>query len=137
MDDRRRHRGFTLIEVAIVAAVAALLVAVAWPSQKAQLQRARRADAVAALTRVHVAQEQYRAHHGLYAPTLAVLVGAASPRSPEGHYDIAIETVDGESVRVAAAARGAQAGDGECARLTLALNQGLADHGPSARCWNR
>lgn len=133
----RRARGFTLIEISIVVALAGVMVALAWPSQLQSLQRARRADAVAALTRVQFAQEQYRALHGLYAPSLAVLAGAAAGRSPEGHYDIVVESAQGQRVTVAAAARGAQARDGECARLTLNLDQGLADFGPSQRCWNR
>lgn len=136
---KRKQRGFTLVEVSLVAGVAALLVSMAWPSQKAQLQRARRGDAVAALMRVQFAQEQYRAHHGLYAPALSVLVGAAAPKSPEGYYDIVVSEAVGESVTIAASARadGAQSGDAECAQLTLSLNQGMADFGPSARCWNR
>jgi type IV pilus assembly protein PilE len=134
---RTRARGFTLIEVLAVAAVAGVLLVAAWPSQRAQIERARRTDAVAALMRVQFAQEQYRANHGLYSATLATLQGAGSARSPEGHYDIAIEGAQGEAVVIAAAARGAQAGDRECARLTLSLNQGLADYGPSSRCWNR
>lgn len=123
----------------MVCAVALLMAALAWPSLQGSLQRARRADAIAALTRVQLAQEAYRAHHGLYAGTLGVLRGAASPRSPEGLYDIAVQQAAGETLVVAASARadGPQAGDTACNRLTLSLNQGLADFGPSARCWNR
>jgi len=133
----RQAAGFTLIEITIVVALAGIVVSLAWPSQLQSLQRARRADAVAALMRVQFAQEQYRAHHGGYAPTLAALAGAAAPRSPEGHYDLAVESVEGQRVTVAAAARGAQARDAECSRLTLSLDQGMADFGPSQRCWNR
>lgn len=134
---RRPAAGFTLIEIAVVVALAGIVVALAWPSQLQSLQRARRADAVAALMRVQFAQERYRALHGGYAPTLAALAGAVAPRSPEGHYDIVVESAAGQRVTVAAAARGIQARDAECGRLTLSLDQGLADFGPSQRCWNR
>lgn len=132
-------RGFTLIELCIVAAVVGILASVAWPSYRENLVRARRADAVAALTRVHIAQERYRAQHGGYAPSLSVLTGATSPASPEGHYDIALDAPMGDSVTVAALARagGAQADDRDCARITLTLQGGVADHGPNARCWGR
>jgi type IV pilus assembly protein PilE len=135
----RSAAGFTLVEITITLAVALILASAAWPSQEKSLQRARRADAIAALTRVQFAQEQYRAHHGIYAATLAALQGAASPRSPEGLYDVALTDASGGRVVLAAAARpdGLQARDADCARLTIRLDQGLADFGPSARCWNR
>lgn len=135
----RLHAGFTLIEVAVVVALVGIVAAIAWPSHLAHLQRARRADAVSALMRVQLAQEQYRIQNGLYAPTLAVLRGAGAERSPEGLYDIVVQGASAEHFVVAAAARrdGPQAGDTACARLTLSLNQGMADFGPDARCWNR
>lgn len=135
----RRSRGFTLIELCIVAAVVGILSSVAWPSYREHLQRARRADAVAALTRVHIAQEQYRARHGQYAPSLAALTGAGAPISPEGFYEIALDPPAGVTVTVAALARagGAQAADRDCLRITLTLQDGVAEHGPHARCWGR
>ena len=62
--------GFTLVELCIVMTVAGLLLTVAWPSYRAQLLRGQRADAVAALQRVQLAQESHRAFHGLYAAQL-------------------------------------------------------------------
>ena len=135
----RCRRGFTVIEVTITVAVVVLLAAVAWPSMQAQLMRARRADAIGALTRVHVAQEQYRARFGSYSPDLTALRGPGSSRSPEGWYEIALQDGAGEVVTVAARAlaSGSQARDSECRQITLHLNQGMADFGPTARCWNR
>ena len=66
-------RGLTLVETCIVLAVAAILAAVAWPSQRAQLERARRMDGTLALTRLQIAQEQYRMRHGRYGADLAAL----------------------------------------------------------------
>ena len=136
---RRRALGFTLIEVLVVTGATLIMTTVAWPSYRSQLMRARRADAVAALTRIQIAQEQYRAQHGLYAASLAVLRGAAAARSPEGYYALELEPPAGESVVVAAAARpqSPQAADRDCLRLTLTLNAGIADYGPSLRCWGR
>lgn len=131
-----RPRGFTLIEICLTLAVVGILAAVAWPSQQAQLQRARRMDAIGALTKLQLAQEQYRLRHGRYS---AELTGLASGRSPEGLYLLAIADADADRVKLIARARadGPQQGDRECRELTLHLNQGLADAGPDGRCWNR
>jgi hypothetical protein len=32
---------------------------------------------------------------------------------------------------------GGQAADRECNEITLRVDQGFVQHGPSARCWNR
>jgi type IV pilus assembly protein PilE len=129
-------RGMTLVEVCAVMAVIGIVTALAWPSQLAQLQRARRLDATAALTRLQFAQERHRAQAGVYSADLSA-VGAA--RSGEGLYDLSLRDATGETVTLAARARddGAQRGDMECRELTLRLNQGLADQGPSGRCWGQ
>ena len=131
-----RPRGFTLIEVCLALAVLGILAAVAWPSQQAQLQRARRMDAISALTRLQMAQEQYRLRHGRYS---AELTGLAASRSPEGLYLLAVADAAADSVTLIARARadGPQQSDRDCRELTLHLNQGLADAGPHGRCWNR
>lgn len=133
-----RPRGFTLVELCVVLALAGLLVAVAWPSYQSQLQRGRRADAVAALLRVQIAQESHRAHHGLYAAQLQALAGATSPISGQGLYDIALSG-GGERYEARATARAgsAAASDAACTELRLQVRDGLADFAPSARCWNR
>lgn len=132
-------RGFTLVEVMAAVAVVGILAAVAIPSQLAQLQRARRADAIAALTRLQLAQEQYRAVNGRYAGDLALLATAGVPRSPEGLYQMAVTdpAVDGVTLVARARPDAAQHADSECPEITLRLNQGMADPGPSGRCWNR
>jgi type IV pilus assembly protein PilE len=139
---RMRHRaaaGFTLVELCVVLAVAGVLVSMAWPSFQSQLQRGRRADAVAALLRVQLAQENHRSHHGRYAAQLGVLVGASSPRSSEGLYDIELVGGGAERYEARATARAgsAVASDTGCAVLSLQVRDGLADFAPSPRCWNR
>ena len=131
-------RGFTLVELCVVLAVAGLLAAVAWPGYHSQLQRGYRADAVAALMRVQLAQENHRSHHGLYAAQLNLLQGAAATVSGQGLYDIEL-TGGGDRYEARARARAgsAVAGDGACAVLQLQVRDGLSEYAPSARCWNR
>jgi type IV pilus assembly protein PilE len=131
-------RGFTLVELCVVLALASLLAAAAWPSYQSQLQRGRRADAVQALQRVQLAQESYRANHGLYAAQLQVLNGAAATVSMQGLYDIELSG-GGDRYEASAHARAgtAAAADRDCAPLRLQVRDGVAEFAPSARCWNR
>ena len=131
-----RAAGFTLLETLMVCAMAAVLAAVSWPSFRSQDLRAGRVDAVAALTRVQMAQEQHRSAHGLYASELGALLGT-SARSPQGRYAISVVLDGPEAYRATASALGAQAQDTGCATLTMQVRQGFAQTGPHSGCWQR
>ncbi len=131
-----RTRGFTLVECAIVCAVTAVLVAVAMPSYRGEALRAARLDAVQALTKIQLTQEQHRSQHGLYAGELAQLRGVA-PVSQQGRYAITVALDGPDGYRATATARGAQSRDTPCRVLTLDVAQGFAKAGPDLACWNR
>jgi type IV pilus assembly protein PilE len=135
----RPQRGFTLVEVAFVIALAAVLLLLALPAWQTQLVRGRRTDAVAALRRVQFAQESHRAAHGLYAAEFAALARASASRSEAGYYELRLERSEPERYRASAIplAGGAQASDRECAPLTLDVERGVANLGPDPRCWSR
>ena len=63
----KKEKGFTLIELIIVAAIIAILAAVAIPVYRGYTQRARRADAKTALEQLRASQEVFRAEMGRYA----------------------------------------------------------------------
>lgn len=134
---RRLPRGFSLVEVSLAVAVVGILATLAWPSHQAQMQRARRLDATQALTTLQQAQEQFRLRHGAYASDLAQL-GRPGMLSPQGLYELAVVAAAPGRVTLAARTRpgGAQRNDRDCAEITLALNEGVADAGPSGRCWS-
>jgi type IV pilus assembly protein PilE len=131
--------GFTLVELLAAMAVAVLLGTLALPSFADHWRQARRSDATVALIRLQMAQEQFRAHHGIYAANLSQLRGASSARSDAGWYDIALAAVQPQSYEAVALARadGSQGGDSACAQITLRVFDGMAETGPQARCWNR
>ena len=140
----RAAGGFTLVELLVALALAALLLGVGLGSHRGHDLRAGRLDAVEALTRVQQAQEQHRSAHGLYASELAALGGTAAldPEgrfavSPQGRYAIHLAITGGEAYRATAVARGKQAQDTDCAELTLEVRQGFAQAGPDAGCWHR
>jgi type IV pilus assembly protein PilE len=132
-----RARGFTLMELVVVLAVAGLLAAATLPTMLSRLTASRRADATLALERLQIAQERHRALNGLYAGDTSALGVPAN--SPEGLYELSVNA--GPDERYVAIARpragGLQAGDDECAEITLDVVQGFATAGPSRRCWNR
>jgi type IV pilus assembly protein PilE len=116
--------------------MATVLVTLALPSFRGHDFRAGRLDAVEALTRVQVAQEQHRNHHGLYAGDLRALLGT-SPRSAQGRYAVSVALTGPLAYVATATAVGAQAEDRGCARLTLSVREGFAQTGPDAGCWLR
>ncbi len=128
--------GFTLVETVMVCAVVAILATLAWPSFRGHDFRAGRIDAVQALTRVQMAQEQHRSAHGLYAGELGALLGS-SARSPQGRYAISLAVSGPEAYVATARAIGAQAQDAGCATITLQVRLGFAQTGPDAGCWQR
>ena len=77
----RASRGFTLVELMIVAAVIAVLAAVAYPAYTSQLLKSQRAEAKAALMRAAQLLERSFTQNGFYpagAGSLAPLYGAAA-----------------------------------------------------------
>lgn len=120
----------------MVCVVVAILAAVAWPSFRGHDFRAGRLDAVDALTRVQMAQEQHRSVNGLYAGELGALL-ATSARSPQGRYAISLALSGPEAYQATASALGAQAQDPGCATITLQVKLGFAQTGPHAGCWQR
>jgi type IV pilus assembly protein PilE len=133
---RATGRGFTLVECMVVVALVGVLGVMAYPSLRAHDFRAGRLDAVAALTRLQAAQEQYRSAHGLYAGALGALLGTAE-LSPQGRYAIRLALTGPESYQATAQAQGKQAQDPGCATITLQVKQGFAQAGPHAGCWHR
>jgi type IV pilus assembly protein PilE len=133
---RRRVRGVTLVDLMVVLAITGVLASMALPSYQAQIAKARRSDAIAALTRVQLAQEQFRAHHGSYALALTALQGAG-PTSPNGHYDVALVGAHAGGFIARALPRETEPRDSGCSELTVTVSNGIAVFGPSPHCWNR
>lgn len=140
----KKSTGFTLIELMIALAVAAILMAIAVPAFTSQLRKSRRADAVQALSDLQLKEERWRSNHTTY-DTIANIGGAAT--SLNGYYAItyATPTSTGGSCTCSAAtcyaltagAQNAQAADTACASMVLTNTCGTISKTPtSGRCWN-
>jgi len=73
---RRRHRGFTLIELIVVMAVIALLVSIAAPRYLHSIDRAKENTLHTSLRVMRDAIDQYAADTGRYPDSLAALAQA-------------------------------------------------------------
>lgn len=83
MLNRRRHRGFTLIEVMITVAVIAILSAIAYPSYLSQIAKGRRAECRSGIMQSMQQQERYFTQYNTYA-TFAQGSASAATKSYSG-----------------------------------------------------
>jgi len=117
----RSQRGFTLIEGLVGVAIACVLSSIAYPSVEAQVQRARRTDALVALLGAQLAEERYRANNAGYA-SLAEL--GLRDASAAGHYRLQASVNASGGYDLVATAVAAQARDARCRVLRLSLADG-------------
>ncbi|MBY4678234.1 type IV pilin protein [Marinobacterium arenosum] len=133
--NRQGQAGFSMIELMVVVAIVAIIGAVALPSYNSYIQQSRRADAMAALFSLQIAQEKYRANNTSYGASVAAIGVAAT--SPEGYYTVAVASSAANSFVGTAAPTGSQAGD---ACGTFAVDNTGPNYTGSyaaADCWER
>jgi type IV pilus assembly protein PilE len=127
----KKVRGFTLIELMIVLAVAVVLATVAVSAYSKQARRSHRYDAAAAIAKVHVAQQKYRINHATYAADYATLGDTTLSESPGKYYDITMVVPPAagtctsgtrsnfNSYQITATTKGSQTPDTGCATFVL------------------
>jgi len=78
--------GFSLVELMIVVAIAAIIASIAYPAYQEQMQKTRRADAKAALMDAASKMERFYTQFGRYTATIANAGIVAT--SPQAYYQI-------------------------------------------------
>jgi len=132
----RRVRGFTLIELMITVAIAAILVAIALPNYTEYVRRGARSEARAGLLQAAQWMERAATAGGTY-PLTAAFPGDLA-RVPSNRYRIGLVS-DGASFTLTATRQGAQTGD-KCGDFTLTHTgaRGLLNSTETVQnCWNR
>jgi type IV pilus assembly protein PilE len=143
---RTSARGYTLTEIMMTLIIVALVASLAFPAYRGQLERSRRAEAIAALLILQQAEEKWRGQHNAYADLQAL---AADASTANKLYTLDIQQVSATGYVIAARAVGAQSNDRGCAVLKLSVSGGQtimssgADDSASnleaanKRCWNQ
>ena len=130
MNSRGRKRGFSLIELMIVVAIIAILVALALPSYQAYIRKSKRDEAQQLLMNWANNEEIWRATNTTYADASTVL-GVPT----HDYYTFTVTNVSATTYTLTATANGDQTNDKEhgttCTPLTL--NQSNAKTPPV--CW--
>jgi len=133
----KTKKGFTLIELMIVIAVIAIVVAIAIPAYSDYITRSKRADGKTGLLALQLEQEKYRANNPTYAAAASLGLPADSP---DGHYQINVTSFSAASYALSAAPNASQ-NDPECATLTIDESSNKSATGtavdPLATCWQR
>ena len=126
-------RGFTLIELVVVMAIAAILAAVAIPNYAEYVMRSHRSAVQSFISDVASRQSQFFVDRRNYAATVAAL-NLTAPADVVARYTVAIAVVAGPPAgfQVSATPIGAQATD-RCGLLTI--DQAGARTAVSNRCW--
>jgi type IV pilus assembly protein PilE len=145
----KREIGFTLVELIVTMAIAAILTAIAVPGYRQIVQRSNRTDATTALLKIAAAQEKFYMQFNTYATdaqrSLAPPAGLGVPRTDQDLYTLTIAPnlgglVQGYIVTATPTAGKGQATDTNCATFRVteqgartALDSGGADNTPY--CW--
>jgi type IV pilus assembly protein PilE len=132
----RLPAGFSLIELMVVLAIAAILAAVALPAYQQSVRKGRRTDAIDATAAIQQAQERWRANNVAYTADISDDLNLAAT-SKGGYYNLSISGASGTGYTLSATAvtgKG-QENDTGCSTLTVTVSNGSAVQGPSD-CWS-
>ncbi len=132
----RRIRGVTLIELMIVVVVLSILVAIAYPSYRQYVAKAKRNEAKAALLQIATRQESFYLQNNTYTTDMTNLgFGAANNvATSTGTYIVNVTAADAATFTANAAYQNADDEVGKCATFTID-GQGNRGSTPHNDCW--
>lgn len=128
MQVKSKQPGMTLIEIMIVIVIIGIIAAVAYPNFVNYVREARRADAMAQLLTLQMAEEEYRLKNTSYADIATLGVGVSSD-----FYTFSASNIGAETYTLTATATGSQTNDTGCTAISINQN----DQKTPAGCWER
>ncbi len=136
---RGKTAGFSLIELMIVVAIAAILAVIAYPSYQNKVYQSRRADAHAMLLDAAMREERFSTDNNTYTTNLTLLGYTSNPAiSPDRFYSVAITAAAGgiaTGFTLTATALAPQTGDTQCATITLTSTGVKGSSAGVGQCW--
>jgi type IV pilus assembly protein PilE len=141
-----RSSGFSLIELMVVVAIAAILVSVAAASYQSQVQKSRRTEARTALLDLATREERYFSTNNFYSNLPADMGYGTFTPVGSGYYNVTIAVTPANAGTVPptqagylikATAIGIQVSDASCQTFTVDQTgtQGSTGTAPVATCW--
>jgi type IV pilus assembly protein PilE len=139
--------GFTLVELAVVMVVTAILVAIAVPGYTSYVRTARRTDAKTALLGLASLEERYFSTSNAYSATPSDLGFPTSSTWPQtvggGYYTVTVSNVNAATTAatatytITANVTGTQTADADCQSFQI-LQNGTRSAIPNTdgNCWN-
>ncbi len=126
--DRKREKGFTLMELMVVIVIVAILAAVAVPLYVNYVKDAQRTEAKAAIGAVITAQQTYYQVNGLYFAPETFTVGAAGQQlncdltDALSNWDIQVTQGDANGFTVRATGKAGSSTEGRLVQLARTRN---------------
>jgi len=138
MQMRKYMRGVTLLELMVVVVIIGILSAIAFPNYRQFVERAKRAEAKAALLKIATNQEKYYLQNQRFG-TLAELGYAGPPyESDTGAYALSVVQNPSWAVNFSATATYKESGAETDKCLTFSIDgSGFKTSGPYTDCWTR
>ncbi len=135
---RKTMRGVTLMELMIVVVILGILTAIAYPSYRQYLQRAKRNECKAGLLQIATNQERFYLQNNTYTTDMTSLgfPVAGNYLTDTESYIINVGAADADDFAATCTYQIADQEAGKCLTFTID-GRGLKASAPLADCWTR
>ncbi len=133
---RKYMHGITLTELMIVVVIIGMLTAIAYPSYRQYVAKAKRNEAKSALLQIATLQERFYLQNNTYTADMTNLGfgAAANNLTDSGSYIVNVTAANANTFSAVATYQNADAEAGKCATFTI-NGQGTKGSTPYNDCW--